>query len=98
MAINQVFGSYDQWSMVVLYDPHSGHIVHSHQEVTARGGTHPDLKTLEKLATDHASRAINASVAGMAFLHVDPSLIDSATHYSVDVRTRSLVKADFRKP
>src|SRR5271165_4822244 len=98
MAINQVFGPYDQWSMVVLYDPKTGDIVHTHQAVTTRGGSHPDPETLEKLAADHASRTKNSSVAGMAFLHVDPSAIDSAAHYTVDVKSRSLLKADSRKP
>ena len=98
MAINQVFGPYDRWSMVVLYDPKTGDIVHTHQAVTTRGGTHPDPETLEKLAADHASRARKSSIAGMAFLHVDPSAIDSAAHYTVDVKSRSLLKADSRKP
>ena len=93
MTSNQVFGPYDQWSMVVLYDPKTGDIVHTHQAVTTRGGTHPDQATLEKLAADHASRVTNTSVAGMAFLHVDPSQIDSAAHYTVDVEKRSLMKA-----
>ena len=56
MAENQVFGPYDQWSMVVLYDPKTGDIVHTHQAVTTRGGTHPDPETLETLTADHASR------------------------------------------
>ena len=92
MTKNQVFGPYEQWSMVVLYDPKTGHIVHTHQAVTTRGGTHPDQATLEKLAADHASRARNTSAAAMAFLHVDPSEIDSAAHYTVDVKNRSLLK------
>jgi hypothetical protein len=98
MANNQVLGPYDQWSMVVLYDPKTGNIVHKHQAVTTRGGTHPDPDTLEKLAADHASRAMNTSVAGMGFLHVDPSEVDSAAHYTVDIKSRSLLKADPRKP
>lgn len=98
MASNQVFGPYDQWSMVVLYDPKTGDIVHSHQAVTTRGGMHPDPATLEKLAADQASRARNSSVAWMAFLHVDPREIDSAAYYIVDVKNRSLLKADPRKP
>jgi hypothetical protein len=97
MASNQVFGPYDQWSMVVLYDPKTGDIVHTHQAVTTRGGTHPDPQTLEKLAADHASRARNTSVAGMAFLHVDPSDIDSAAHYTVNVKSQTLLKVDPRK-
>ena len=57
MANNQVLGPYDQWSMVVLYDPKTGNVAHTHQAVTTRGGTHPDPDTLEKLAADHATRA-----------------------------------------
>jgi hypothetical protein len=53
---------------------------------------------LEKLAADHASRARNASVAGVAFLHVDPGDIDSASHYTVDIKSRTLLKTDPRKP
>lgn len=98
MAKNQVFGPYDQWSMVVLYDPKTGSIAHTHQAVTTRGGTAPDPATLEKLAADHAARATNTSVAGMAFLHVDPTEIDSDLHYTVDIKSWSLVKAALRKP
>jgi hypothetical protein len=98
MAKNQVLGPYDQWSMVVLYDPKTGNIVHTHQAVTTRGGTHPDQATLQKLAADHASRARNAPVDGMAFLEVDPREFDLGARYSVDVKSRSLVKAAVRAP
>jgi len=98
MANNQVFGPYDQWSMVVLYDPKTGAIVHTHQAVTTRGGTHPDPATLEKLAADHASRARNSPVDGMAFLEVDPREFNPDARYTVDVKSRSLVKAAPRAP
>jgi|SRR5580658_1265509 hypothetical protein len=93
MAKNEVFGEYDQWSMVVVYEPKTGDIVHTHQAVTTRGGAHPDQAALETLAADHASRARNISVQGMAFLHVDPRGFDFDGRYSVDVKSRSLVKA-----
>lgn len=93
MASNQVIGPYDQWSMVVLYDPKTGDVVHTHQAVTTRGGTHPDPATLEALALGHAARVRQAPVTGVAFLHVDPSGIDSAARYTVDVATRSLKAA-----
>jgi hypothetical protein len=93
MAKNDVYGPYDQWSMVVVYDPKSGDIVHTHQAVTTRGGTHPDQPTLQKLAADHASRARNISVDGMAFLDVDPRQIELDAHYTVDIKSRSLAKA-----
>ena len=93
MASNQVFGPYDQWSMVVLYDPKTGTIAHTHQAVTTRGGTHPDPPTLHKLAADHAARARNISVDGLAFLDVDPRTVEFGARYTVDVTNRSLVKA-----
>jgi len=98
MVKNEVFGTYEQWSMVVLYDPKTGNIVHTHQAVTTLGGTHPDQNTLEELAADHAARARNAPVDGMAFLHVDPSNIDLNARYTVDVKSRSLLKVDPAKP
>ena len=96
MANNQVLGPYDQWSMVVLYDPKTGDIVHTHQAVTTRGGTHPDPATLETLALGHATRVSNAPVTGVAFLHVDPSEFEAAAHYTVDVRNRTLLKGAAR--
>jgi len=93
MTKNQVFGPYDHWSMVVLYDPKTGNILHKHQAVTTRGGTHPDQATLEKEAADHASRARNIPVDGVAFLAVDPREIDHNARYTVDVKNRSLLKA-----
>jgi hypothetical protein len=93
MATNDVQGPYDNWSMVVLYDPKTGEIAHTHQAVTTRGGAHPDPAALEQLAADHAVRARNVPVDGMAFLHVDPREIDLGARYTVDVKSGSLVKA-----
>ena len=90
---NEVLGPYDKWSMVVLYDPKTGDIVHTHQAVTTRGGTHPDDTALEKEAAEHAARIRSASVAGMGFLNVDPSTVELNTRYAVDLKNRSLVKA-----
>jgi hypothetical protein len=90
---NEVIGPYDHWSMVVLYDPKTGDIMHTHQAVTTRGGTHPDQAALEKEAAEHASRVRKAPVGGMAFLAVDPREIDLAARYTVDIKTRSLRKA-----
>jgi hypothetical protein len=98
MAKNDVYGAYDHWSMVIVYDPKTGDIVHAHQAVTTRGGTHPDQSTLENLAADHASRARNIAVNGMAFLNVDPREIDFDARYTVDVKSRSLLKAAPSKP
>jgi hypothetical protein len=90
MATGDIHGEFDQWSMVVLYDPKSGAIVHSHQVVTSRGGVHPDQPTLEKLALEHASHARKAPVQGVAVLHVNPHEFDFHAVYSVDVNAKRL--------
>jgi hypothetical protein len=92
MTKNEVFGAYDHWSMVVLYDPKTGDIMHTHQAVTTRGGTHPDQATLEKEAAEHASRLSNIPVDRMACLAVDPREIDLKARYTVDIRNPSLRK------
>jgi hypothetical protein len=97
MPKNQVYGPFEHWSMVLLYDPKTGDIVHGHQVVTT-GGQHPDRTALEKEAAEHASRARKTSIGEVAFLHVDPREIDSDAYYTVDTKTRVLVKSDSRKP
>jgi len=87
---NEVFGQYDHWSMVVLYDPKTGDILHTHQAVTTRGGTHPDQAALQKEAAEHASRLRKIPADGMAFLAVDPREIDLNARYVVDVKNRSM--------
>jgi hypothetical protein len=90
MAKSEIQGPYEHWSMVVIYDPKTGHVAHTHQVVTTRGGRHPDRKTLEVEAAEHASRARNAPVDQLAFLHVDPSEVDFDAHYIVDLKTKTL--------
>jgi len=90
MTTNDIHGEFDHWSMVVLYDSHSGAIVHSHQVVTTRGGVHPDGPTLEKQALEHAAHARNAPVQGVAVLHVNPHEFDFHATYAVDVSTKRL--------
>jgi hypothetical protein len=94
MAKFQVHGDYEHWSMVFLYDPQTGDIVHTHQVVSTAGGAHPDRDELEAEAAEQASRARNSSVETLAFLHVDPHKIDLDAYYTVDVKSRSLVKTD----
>jgi hypothetical protein len=87
---NAVYGSYDHWSMVVVYDPKTGQIVHRHEVITSRGGTHPDKPGIEKLVADQLLSARNISVNGLAFLHVDPEAVELGTRYTVDVASRTL--------
>jgi hypothetical protein len=98
MAKHEMLGAYDDWSMVIIYDPKTGGIVHTHQVVSIRGGAHPDRDTLERTAAEHAARARNAPIATMAFLHVDPREIDRDAYYTVDVASRTLLKADPARP
>src|SRR5215471_19609047 len=76
MTKNEVHGAYEHWSMVIIYNPNTGDIVHTHQAVTTRGGQHPNRGALEKEAAEHAARARNESVESMAFLHVDPHEVE----------------------
>ncbi|MGB9366768.1 MAG: hypothetical protein WCE79_12240 [Xanthobacteraceae bacterium] len=89
MAAGDVQGDDEHWSMVVLYDPKSGAIVHSHQVVTARGAVHPDAQAIEREALEQAAHARKASVSA-AFLHVNPREIDLAAAHVVDVKTGQL--------
>ena len=90
--IQGIQGVQQQWSMVVVYDPKTGHIAHTHQVLTRQGGLHPDPAALEKLALEHGARARNASLDGHALLHVDPATLDSDAGYAVDLKTRTLRK------
>jgi hypothetical protein len=98
MATENIHGEADQWSMVVLYDPNSGAIVHSHQVVTSPGGVHPDAHALEKQALEHAAHARKAPLQGMAVLHVDPHEFDLQTSYAVDVKAKRLKPVARAKP
>jgi hypothetical protein len=90
MATENIHGNVDQWSMVVLYNPKSGAIVHTHQVVSTQGGVHPDARAVENLALEHASHARKAPVQGVAFLHVNPRDIDFDQSYAVDVKAKRL--------
>lgn len=98
MARYEVHGSYERWSMVLVYDPLTGDIVHAHHVVSAPGGAHPDRDALEQEAAEQTLRARNTPMEAMAFLHVDPREIDSDSHYAVDVKSWSLVKTALPKP
>lgn len=80
----------EQWSMVVVYDPTSGAIVHTHQELTASGGQHSDDATMEKEALGHAAGRLGG--VKLATLHVDPHSLKTDTHYRVDTARHALVE------
>jgi hypothetical protein len=91
MANAENAGEVEQWSMVVIYDPVSGDILHTHESMTLRGGTHPDKKALEKDARDHALRA-GRDAGNASLLHVDPTGVKSGAQYKVDTKSPALVE------
>jgi hypothetical protein len=81
-------------SVVVLYDPKTGHIVHGHHHVTFKDGAHPDQQTLERAAFEHASRMNKRMPDKVEILHVDPITIRARAHYKVDIQKRILVEVE----
>lgn len=80
----------EQVSMVVVYDPDTGDIVHTHQCISLRGGKHPTKKALEEEALEPESRGKTIGKK-MSLLHVDPQKLKMDTHYRVDTKKLSLV-------
>ena len=82
---------FDRKSVVVVYNPADGRVLHRHYCYTSHGGLHPDEKALEKAALEFASLA-NPANAKMSILHVDPRDIKQDTEYRVDHSKRVLVE------
>jgi hypothetical protein len=55
---------------------------------------HPDEKTLEKEAREHAALAGSAGGDRVSCLHVDPREIDFEAHYTVDLKTTTLLRVE----
>jgi hypothetical protein len=85
------FGEVEQSSMVVFHDD-SGEIVHVHEYVTVRGGTHPSQEELEEEAREQASRA-GVATENVSLIHVDPESIEQGTDYKVDTEKGVLIEA-----
>lgn len=89
-------------SMVVVYKREDGHIVHVHECVTERGGSHPTQKALGKVALALAlqnDRGRNLNAQSMAVLHVPPRSFDDAgdeVGFRVDLKRRRLVKVPLK--
>ncbi len=79
-------------SAVVVYDPDTGQIIHTHQSVTMRGGKHPDQQTLEKDALHHLTQVQPRIKKKLEFLHVDPHSLKQESFYKVDTKNRALVE------
>ena len=92
-------------SMVVIYDPESGQVLHRHEVVSTEGAKHPDEKTIESDAWDELerSRPDLRERAGelrgrLAILHADPKTIKPGRIYRVDTRARTLVEHERQRP
>lgn len=93
MHILDVGGDFESWSVVLLYDSASGDIVHVHESLTRKGGTHPDEQALERQAADLVTRhARQVDLKRLSFLHVDPQLLRKEVEYRVDPASRKLVE------
>ncbi len=88
---------FEHESMVIVYDPGDGHIVHSHtHHYVALGGRQPaDQAAMEKEALEHIPQP-GIATGKVAFLHVDPSTINRDAVYKVDTQKRQLV--EIQKP
>lgn len=86
----------EQQSVVVLYDPNAGNIVHVYHVISDPGAHHPDRATLEKDALRRASEIAserNLSLpANPALLHVEPAGFQKNMAYKVDTIKRVLVE------
>lgn len=82
----------EQESVVVIYDPKTGHVVHRHHAFTAKGGTHPDKAALERDAMEQLSRAQpHLDIKHFAVLHVEPAVLKAAGVHKVDVAKKAVV-------
>lgn len=85
-------------SMVVLYDPNTGRVVHQHQVVTMKGGRHPDEKTMEKDAMEQLAHIQPGVAAKLSVLHVDPRTLKPGVLHKVDTAKHALVAVPLPAP
>lgn len=84
-------------SMVVVYLPLTGRVVHRHHVVTMKGGQHPDQKTIEKEAMEQLSQAQPGVTEKLAALHVDPRTLKPGALHKVDTANHVLVEIPLPK-
>lgn len=82
----------DNESAVAIYNAKTGEIVHRHEVLTLRGGTHPDPRTIEREAHAQFKSAQPAFKAEVATLHFDPAKLKAGALYKVNVKTGVLVE------
>ena len=96
-------GEVEHQSLVVIYDPDTGDVVHRHEVVSVKGAQHPDDRTIESDAWDELDRGqptlarrLGGPASGLrerlAILHADPTKLDPDKSYRVDTKKRALVE------
>jgi len=86
-------GAPEHESLIIVYDPADGHIVHSHSHYDLTpGGQRADEKALEKEVLEIVSQH-GIATSSVALLHVDPQSVNDSAFYKVDTRKRQLVEA-----
>jgi hypothetical protein len=79
-------------SVVVIFNPRTGAIIHRHHVITEKGGKHPDEKIRERDALHQLRQAQPEFKAKTALLHIDPKTIKPGILYKVDAKKRVLVE------
>jgi hypothetical protein len=79
-------------SMVVLYEPETGGILHTHRVVTFEGGKHPTKESLEKEALEQLRLAQPKLTKQPAFLHSAANSMKAGALYKVDKQKKALVE------
>lgn len=82
---------FDEESIVMVYDPRDGRVVHEHHFVTSQGGVHPDQKAREALALEHARKS-GHEISKVATLNVKSGDFKQGLRYRVDVAQRQPVE------
>jgi len=80
---------------VLLYEPTTGAILHTHLQMTLQGENPPSRHDLEKDAVISASRH-HANATQLGILHTEN--LKPRTLYRVDVQKRSLIELPFPTP
>jgi hypothetical protein len=92
MSTSGPIGEFEHESMVIVYDPATGEIKHTHRHSVSHGGQPPGEEALGAAALKFASQA-GHDVAKASILHVDPRSLKPDAQYKVDTQKRVLVES-----
>jgi hypothetical protein len=79
----------------VLFDPKDGTIHHTHRVLTMQGAQGTSKQQMEARTLHHAKER-GLDTKRLHILHVDPEALATPGHYSVNPKTRVLVKRETR--